>query len=436
MTANPPQTPLGIFDFTPTGGLIALAGIAFLALFGKRLLPNRAPTEEQLMVRHTSSDLEDMYQLGERLWEVRVLPNTPLAGARLGDTGIGDRLGLTVAAIWRGHQALFAPPDSQIINTGDLLLIVGREERVSQLVALGAVIGREPPVGHISDRGVSLIEVILAPHSRVEGRTLRELDFRRNFGFTAVALLRGSRSYRTDVGSFKLTPGDSLLMVGSPDQLRRLRNNADFIVLEPDASDQPIQKRRAILTGLILVAAIGLSVAGFPVFLAMLIGAILLIVTGLLSMEDAYRAMEWRAIFLIAGMYSVSVAMVQTGLATLIGNGVLTIVSPLGPLGLAAGSYLLTAVLTQFMGGQVTALVTGPIAISAAISMNTSPQAMAVAAAIGCSAAFLTPIAHPVNILVMGPGNYRFSDFLRAGLWLTVLSFIFLMLGMILFWGL
>lgn len=441
LTANPPQTPLGIFDFTPTGGLIALAGIAFLALVGKRLLPDREPSPEQLVFRRTSTDLEALYQLGERLWEARVLPGSPLAGVQLGNTDIGGRLGLSVVAIWRtdaqrGHHAIFAPPETQVINTGDLLLIIGREERVSQLTTMGASIGREPPDSTISSRGVTLVEVILAPHSKVEGHTLRELDFRHNYGFTAVALLRGLRSFRTDVGALKLTPGDSLLMVGSPDQMRRLRAHSDFILLEPDTSDRPVSMRRAFATIVILSTAILISVIGFPVYLAMLIAAIVLIVSGLLSMEDAYRAMEWRAIYLIAGMYSVSIAMVQTGLATLIGNEVLKIVSPLGPIGLAAGAYLLTAALTQLMGGQVTALVTGPIAISAAISMRVSPQAMAVAAAIGCSAVFLTPIAHPVNILMMGPGNYRFSDFLRTGLWLTVISFIVLMLGMALFWGL
>ncbi len=436
LTANPPQSPLGIFDFTPTGGLVALAGIAFLALLGKRLLPEREPSQEQLAFRRTSTDLEVLYHLGERLWEARVLPASVLAGVQLGDTDIGGRLGLSVAAIWRGHHAIFAPSETQVINAGDMLLIIGREDRVSQLADMGATIGREPPDSTISSRGVMLVEVILAPHSRIEGKTLRALDFHRQSGFTAVALLRGTRSYRTDVGALTLTPGDSLLLVGAPDQMQRLRRFRDFIVLEPDTSDQPIPMPRALSTIAILLVAIVFSVIGFPVYLAMLIAAIVLIVSGLLSMEDAYRAMEWRAIFLIAGMYSVSIAMVQTGLATLIGNEVLKIVSPFGPLGLAAGAYLLTAVLTQFMGGQVTALVTGPIAISAAISMNTSPQAMAVAAAIGCSAAFLTPIAHPVNILMMGPGNYRFSDFLRAGLWLTLISFVVLMLGMVLFWRL
>ena len=436
LTANPPQSPLNILDFTPTGGLIALAGIAFMALLGKRLLPSHDPSPEQLVVRQTGSELEDTYQLGERLWEVAVLPESPLAGKKLGQTEIGGRLGLAVAAIWRGRQAIFAPAPEQSIQKGDILLTVGREERVKQLNALGAVVGRDEADSHVSPRGVSFVEVALAPHSKAEGRTLRDLEFRKRYGFTAVALLRGKRSYRTDVGSFNLNPGDSILLVGARERLRDLRNNTDFILLEPDVSDQPVDRRKATLAVVIITLAVLISVLGFPVYLAMLAGAILVFLTGLLSVQEAYQSMEWRAIFLIAGMYAVSIAMVQTGLATLIGAGVINLVRPFGPLGLAAGAYLLTAALTQVMGGQVTVLVTGPIAISAAISMGTNPQAVAVAAAIGCSASFLTPLAHPVNILMIGPGNYRFADFFRIGWLLTVISFIMLIVGMALFWHL
>ncbi|MCL4504970.1 MAG: SLC13 family permease [Chloroflexi bacterium] len=436
LTATPPQAPLHILDFTPVGGLIAIAGIVYLALFGKRLLPDREPSAEQLVARRTGSELEDMYQLGERLWELEVLPGSQLAGKQLGKTEIGEHLGLAVAAIWRGRQAIFAPPPDQLINVGDILLTVGREERINQMAELGVRIGREQQGGYISKQGVSFIEVILAPRSRAEGQSLRELDFRKNYGFTAVALLRGRRSYRTDVGGFKLNAGDSILMVGSRDRLKGLRNNADFIVLEPDQSDQPLNKRHAGLVVSILAIAIGASIIGFPVYLATLAAAIVIVMSGVLSMDDAYHSMQWRAIFLIAGMYAVSIAMVQTGLAVLVGDAVVDLVKPFGPVGLAAGSYLLTAALTQIMGGQVTALVTVPIAISAALSMHTSPQAMAVASAIGCSASFLTPIAHPVNILMIGPGNYRFADFFRVGWVMTVITFIVLVLGMVLFWHL
>lgn len=128
--------------------------------------------------------------------------------------------------------------------------------------------------------------------------------------------------------------------------------------------------------------------------------------------------------------------MVNTGLAHLIGQSLLALVTPLGPLGLAAGAFILSALLTQVMGGQVTALVMGPITISAAISLHTSPQAVAVATAIGCSASFFTPIAHPVNILMIAPANYRFHDFFHLGWRLTIVCFITLILGLMLFWRL
>ena len=181
--------------------------------------------------------------------------------------------------------------------------------------------------------------------------------------------------------------------------------------------------------------AIIASILGVPVYLSMLAGAVLLLLTRTMDLEEAYRAINWQSIMLVAGMYSVSLAMVNTGLAKMIGEGVLSLVTPMGPLGLAGGSYLLTSLLTQLMGGQVSALVTGPITISAAISMNTNVQAIAVATAIGCSASFFTPIAHPVNILMIAPGNYKFSDFFHIGWRLTLVSFITLIIGLIIFWN-
>jgi di/tricarboxylate transporter len=434
-TADPPQAPLGVLDFTPTGGLITIAGIIFLGLYARHL-PDREPHPEQSIARRTSRELEDAYQLGERLWEARVPPGSPAVGQSLQQTGIRRPLGIAVAAIQRGQQFILAPDREQVLRADDVLLIVGREDRVSQLVPLGLKIGREHANGHIGRQGVTLVEAVLAPRSSVEGATLKDLEFRKRYGFTAVALLREGRSYRTDVAYMALKMGDSLLMVGSENRLKTLRSSPDFIVLEPDPGDQPIHQRDAALSAAIILAAIGASLLGVPVYLAMLAAAVIVFLTGLLTIEEAYRTMEWQAIFLIAGMYSVSLAMVNTGLAEAIGSHVVTLVTPLGPLGLAAGAYLLTALLTQIMGGQVTALVTGPIAISAAIYMGTNPQAMAVAAAIGCSAGFFTPIAHPVNLLMIGPGNYRFSDFFRVGWGLMVVCFIMLLVGMVLFWRL
>jgi di/tricarboxylate transporter len=435
-TAHPPQPPLHILAFTPTGGLMAVVGIVFLALFGRRWLPDRDPEPEQMMARLTSSDLEDYYQLGERLWEVRVLPESPFANKRLSESGIGERFGLTVVGMWHGHQAIFAPSPDQIIQPDDILLIVGREDRVNALPKAGLKIVRKNSKGHISKRGVLFIEVMPSPHSQALGRTLRELEFRATYHLTAMALFRGGRSYRTDVGGLPLMLGDSLLMIGSRSHLQRLRNNPDFIVLEPGLSDQPVQRAQATLAIGVLSAAIAASIMGLPIYLAMLAGAVFLILTRVLDMEEAYRSVDWQVIILIASMYSVSLAMVSTGLAQMIGEGMLYLVTPLGPLGLACGAYVLSSLLTQVMGGQVTALVTGPITISAAISLHTNPQAVAVATAIGCSAVFFTPIAHPVNTMMIAPANYQFSDFFHIGWRLTLVCFIMLMVGLTLFWGL
>jgi di/tricarboxylate transporter len=435
-TAHPPQPPLGVLSFTPTGGLIAIAGIGFLTLFGRRWLPDREPSAEQMMARMTGSDLEDYYRLDERMWEARVLPDSPLTDKCLSESNIGRRFGLTVAGVLRGQQSTFAPPPNQTIQTDDILLVIGSKERVSELAETGLKIGRENSNGTMSERGVSLVEAMVSPRSQALGHTLRELEFRAEYHFTVLALYRGEQSHRTDVGNISLMMGDSLLLIGSRSNLPRLQNSPDFIVLEPDLSDQPVNRVQATVTLGIFAAAIIASILGLPVYLAMLAGAMVLMLTRVLDMEEAYRAIEWQAIMLIAGMYSVSVAMTNTGLAQMIGERMLSLVAPLGPVGLAGGAYILTTLLTQVMGGQISALVTGPISISAAISLGTNPQAIAVATAIGCSASFFTPIAHPVNLLMMAPANYRFGDFFRIGWRLTIVCFIALIVGVMLFWKL
>lgn len=434
--AQPPQSAVGFRDFFPTGGLIALAGILYLALAGPRLLPEREPGNEAVIRSITGIELEDHYQLGERMWEVQVLPGSPLSGKTLVESGIGGQFGLTVTAIWRGDQAIVAPSGQQMIQNDDVLVVVGRKERVEELCRNGMTRGQFASNHYLTPQGVMVYEVILAPHSSAEGKTLKELDFRRRFGFTVLALKRADRSFRTDVGDIPLAFGDTLLVIGSPAELRTLRRSPDFFILEPNPVDLPLDKPKTALTVALIAAAIAASVAGVPTYLAMLAGALVAVLAGVLSMEEAYQAVEWQAVFLIAGMYAVSLAMVETGLAGMLGNGMIEVARPLGPLALAAGAYLLTALLTQVIGGQVSALVTGPVTISAAIRMGVSPQAVAVATAIGCSASFLTPIAHPVNILMIAPGNYTFGDFFKIGWLLTIVSFLMLLAGLVVFWRL
>ncbi len=433
--ANPPQAPLGILDFTPTGSLLLIAGVAFLALFGHRLLPDRQSSPEQALARLTGSELEEIYRLNERLWQALVQPGSALIGKTLAQANIGGMWGVSVVAIRSNGNETSLPLPDHVVSPDDRLLLVGREERVTGLKKLGLDIHPDTSQSHLSEMGVIFAEVILAPRSTAEDHTLKEIDFRRQYGLTAVALLRRNRSYRTNVGDIPLTLGDSILVVGSQEALHDLSHNPDFIVIEPNITDQPVNVRFAAVSVAVIAAAIAASALGAPVYLAMLTGAVLIALLGVLKMEEIYRSIEWQAIFLIAGMYTVSLAMVQTGLANTLGKGMLALATPLGAMGVAGGAYILSALLTQVMGGQVTALVVAPVTISAAISMGVSPQAVAVATAIGCSASFLTPLAHPVNILMIAPGNYTFADFVKIGWRLTIVCFVMLLVGLWLFWG-
>lgn len=432
--ANPPQQPLGVFDFTPTGGLVAIAGLLFLAIFGKYLLPDREPPAVALT--RSSSELTQTYQLQERLWEAEVTPGSAVVNQTLSHIGIGETLGMAVLGVQRGSRVLAGGMAELKIQSGDVLLVVGREERAQQLQQVGLRVNASQQNAAIAARDNIFVEVIVPPRTTVAGKTLRELAFQTAYGFSAIALWRDTRSYRTDVATIPLFPGDTLLVMGPPSKLPLLKAQRDFIIMEEAATEKAVDTGRVLLTLVIAVAALVAMFAGMPVALAMMSAAALILLTGLMKPEEAYGAIKWRAIFLIAGTISVSLAMVQTNLAQMVGDGVVGLVSPLGAMGLVAGTYLLSGLLTQVMGGQISPLVVGPIAISAAIRLGVNPQAIAVVTAIAGSVSFITPLSHPVNILMIAPANYRFSDFVKSGWALTVVCFIALMVAVPLFWQL
>lgn len=426
------QPPLTLGDFLRTGGPILIAGTIFMLVIGRRLLPRR----ESLTRMATNTDLRSTYQLDERLWEVTIAPTSPLVGQTVRESRIGERLGVTVMGIWHGREAKIPVAPHDRLFAEDILLLLGREERVRRLEAERAFIGRIPGTdGPLRRQAVELTEVIIAPRSPTIGQTLKDLHFRDKYGLTTVAIWRNGRSHRTDVGTMPLESGDALLMVGSPQRTELLAQEPGYIVLEGPRAPATMQPGRGPLSALIVIITILVSALGWvSTPEAMLAGAVTLVLSGSISMEQAYRAIDWRIIFLIAGMVPLSTAMVNTGLATELGQLFVSAVAPLGSLALVAGLYLGAMLLTQAIGGQVTALIIGPIALTAATQAGISQSAMAVAVAIGCSTAFLTPIAHPVNLLVISPGGYSYSDFFKVGSGLTLVCFVVLMAMMVFVW--
>jgi di/tricarboxylate transporter len=429
--ANPPQEPLGILDFTPTGGVVAIVGLIFLALFGKYLLPDRELSS--LNIASQSSELAEIYQLRDRLWQGVVMPNSKLLRKALEATNIEKELGLTVLGIRRGNRLIPGYWQEYRIQAGDVMFIIGREDRIVQVEEGIVITPYNQDVPQVRD--TLLAEVIVPPRSNAEGKTLQQLAFRTKTGFTGVALWR-DRSYRTDVSVRELQAGDTLLLLGARSRESDLRNQRDFVLMQTMNDEDTLDVPRVTLTLVIAAGALVAMFLGMPVELAMLSGAALILLLGLLKPEEAYSAIKWRAIFLIAGTISVSVAMVQTGLAQMIGAAVVNLAEPFGAMGLVAGAYLFSAALTQVMGGQISPLVVGPITISAAIHLGVNPQAIAVVTAIAGSVSFITPLSHPVNILMIAPANYKFSDFVKSGWLLTIVCFIALMIAVPLFWNL
>ena len=428
---------LTIVDFFSTGSMIVLPGVAFLVLVGRRMLPERASVSQTVTPQSLSKRMRETYRLDDRLWELRIRPDSRLVNTALSHSHIGSDLGVTVIAIWRGHHAILAPNPIEIINANDYLLVMGREERVRQLADWGVIIGRENgAIAKDHDYSVDLTEMIIPPRSEAIGRNLIDLNFRKKYGLTSVALWREGRSYRTDVGKMRLQVGDALLMVGPRSKIEKLSQERDYMLLQSSHMYQPPSPEKAGwslgVLALVLLSAIFQLV---PLALAVLAGWVVLVLSKTIPMDEAYDSVDWRVIFLVVGMLPVGTAMVSTGLAERIGVTMVSLLYPMGALALIAGLYLVTMLVAQIIGGQVTALVLGPIALTAAAQAGIDPRAMAITVAVGCASCFLTPVAHPVNILMMGPGGYRFSDFTRVGVFMVAITFTMLLVAMHVVWG-
>jgi di/tricarboxylate transporter len=424
----------GLLDFIPVGVSIVFVGVLFMLTIGRKLLPNRAT-----LLSEGADALQKSYELNERLNRARVPQNSSLVNKRIAQSDIGKEFGLSVMALLRGDETLLAPPPTQTIFAGDVLLLVGRKERVQQLIQRGDVVGEKMDardIALISD-DVSMVEITLAPRSRAVGQTLKDLRFREKFGANVIAVWNNGTPVRTDIAHIPLNYGDALLAQASNAALALLQSDPDFLVLRPPLVDSPIRVEKFAAAILIFAASLLLSAFEIlPIAEAMMLGAIAMVLIGCLTMDEAYRAVDWRAVFLIAGMLPVSIAMTHTGAADAIAQTLVSSLSRFGALPVAAGLLVVTMLLAQVMSGQVAAVVLAPIAISAAMALGSDPRAMAMFVALGTSLTFITPTAHPVNVFVMGAGGYTASDFPRVGLWLSLVLILVILLVAPIFWKL
>ena len=423
---------LGMLDFMPVGSLIVAAGLLYMLVFGRRLLPDRA----SLTQAFRQIDLRDTYDLPGRMRLVRVMPGSRLAFHTVQESYINAELGLTVAAVWHGRQMITIPKSNQEIFPYDKLLIVGGEERLKELPAQDMEIIRGGALAAMDELPIEPIEIMIAPRSNAIGKTLSEMKLNRDAGLLAMALWRDGQSFHTDVRKMPLRVGDAILVVGHSSDIQNLSNNSNFILPAAAYSAQDIESRKAPYAIVITVVALALAILNImPLPIAMLAGAAAMVLTRCLRMQQFYAAVDWRTVFLVAGMLPLSLAITETGLADRVGALLELSLMNASPLLLFAVIALLTMLVVQVIGGQVTPLLVGPIAIKVALQLGIDPRAMALAVAMACSLAFITPISHPVNILMMGPGSYRFSDFSRVGIGMTIVTLLTLLLGLVVVWG-
>ncbi len=406
-----------------------------MVLIGRRLLPDRRPLDELARQEGSRVDLAAFYEIKERLHEVHLNPGSQLIGQPLQKTGIGSQLGLIVMAIERNGHLLRSPSPHEIIRKNDVLLIAGRDEVVCELTRWDTRVFPAEKWPIPTANGVEMQEVLPAPHSGVIGQTIKQLHFRNKYHLNVIAMWRNGRTYRTLFGDFPLHGNEVLLVYGPRSHFSLLENDPNWVVLRVGSAGGLRTQKMSFALGILAAALLVAIFSNLPIHFVMFIGALAMVLAGCLTMDEAYRSIDWRSVFLVGGMLPVGFALANTGAARLLGNLITQSLGGYGPLAVAAGLFLVTSFLNQLIpGGSAVPAVLTPIAVAAAQSLNADPRAFALVVAIATGTSLLTPFAHPVNVLVMGPGGYQFTDYLKAGFPLVLITFIVVIVTLPVFW--
>jgi di/tricarboxylate transporter len=387
----------------------------------------------------TADEVARIYALRRRFLAIRVPQESRLAGMSLTETRLRDAFGLSIVGILRESETRLLPEPIETLQAGDLCLVEGRQSDFENLEAMQQLEIDEqgsPTIDTLESDDVGLAEVVLAPRTRLSGKTLREIDFHEKYGLTVVEIWREAQSFTTKLRNMALKFGDALLVYGPREKLNLLAKEPDFLVLTEVERD-PLREDKAAVAAVIMAAVVTSVVVGLlPIYIAALAGATAMVVTGCLTAGEAYSSVEWKAVVLIAGMLSLGVAMQQSGAAQMIASSVLGSVATFGPRALIAGLFVITALAAQVMPTAVVAVLMSQIALSSAGDLGLSPHALLMVVAVGSSAAFMSPVGHPVNLLVMGVGGYRFTDYTKVGLPLVVLLLLIVVFILPLIWPL
>lgn len=421
------MTPLTMFEVTPIGVMLVVIGTVYLLFIGARMLPDRK-----------DESLTEEYSMREYLSEIVVMANSELVGQRIFESDLATK-NFKVIEVIRGEER-FIPDRRTAIRPHDILLVEGK---VAELMRVKDTAGIEIHadvklgLGDLESDQIRIAEVLITPRSDLTGRTLKEANFRARYGLTALAIYRKGESIREKIGRVPLRMGDLLLVQGAADRLDDLRREPDLWTLE-NLSPTLYRKRQGVYTVFFFAAAIIVGALGWlPLSVSFLSAAVLTILFRCITIEEAYEFIDWRLIILIGGMTAFGTAMDDThsGAASYLASLIVDNLRPFGVMSIMAGFFVVTILLTQPMSNAAAALVVLPVAIEAAEALGVNARTFAIAIMLAASVSFVTPF-EPACILVYGPGKYRFMDFVKVGLPLTLILMVIILIAVPMFYPL
>ncbi len=380
--------------------------------------------------------------LNERLHQLRVPETSKLIGLSLSESRLGDAVDVQILCIVRQNNTTLIPTSNDRFEPEDRLVVSGASDMIAILLMQGLEglffenQSKNTDPSMLEDDQVGLIEVMLSPHSVLSGLSLSQMNFREKYGLSVLAIWRKGRAHSSNLRDMALEYGDALLMYGPWKKLTVLGREPDFLVLTETVQEVHREEKAKVALAIMAAVLVPVIMGWLPIYIAVVIGAAFMVLTKCLTMEEAYRYIEWKAVFLIAGMLPLGTALEKSGAARLLAEGVVNSVGPLGPHAVLFGLLAITFIATSIIPTAALVVLMVPIALETSAGLGISPYALMMGIAMAASSSFTSPISHPANVLVMGPGGYRFIDYLKAGVPLTLLVMLVLMLVIPIFWPL
>jgi di/tricarboxylate transporter len=371
----------------------------------------------------TPEEVRARYHLDERFLKLRVTERSLLVGRTIAESRLGDAAGLTVLGIVRDGAMRLLPEPTERFQPNDTLLVKAKPADLMVLRGLQRLeIEREdvPSLSEFESDMTGLLEVVLSPRTGIVGRTPRQAHIRERFGVTVLAIWREGRAYRHNLRDMTLRFGDALLLFGRRDRLREIGTDPNFVALTEAVREPPRSERAPLAVGILVAALLPVIAGWLPIAITVIAAALALVLTRCLTADEAYDAIELPALVLIAGMLPLGVALADTGAAALIARGVIDVTDVLGPRGVLLGLALMTALGAQVMPAPALVVLMAPIALGAAAELALSERALMMAVALSATS-LASPVSHAANALIMGPGGYRYADYARVGLPITII---------------